>query len=87
MIKAKRIIILDMVYDEIIAVKDGLGDWLKTIKDLEPLNHKTPEILKHYSNILAFIRTSRCYKAAALHGWAEKKRYGRPFSYSRRYPE
>jgi hypothetical protein len=69
-IKAKKIIILDMVYDEIAVGSDTLSLWIKNIQNLEPLNHKTQELIKHYADILDFIQTSGFYKIDALRSWS-----------------
>ena len=68
-ITSKKIIILDMVYDEITAVSDTLSSWIKNIPGIEPLNHKKDEFIKHYKAILDFIQTSRFYKTNALRSW------------------
>jgi hypothetical protein len=69
-ISAKKIILLDMVYDEIAVGTDTLSVWIKNIRNLEPLNHKDQEFIQHYANILNFIQTSGYYKIDALNSWS-----------------
>ena len=71
-IATKRIIILDMVYDEIAVGTDALSLWIKNLQNIKPLNHKTPEFLKHYADILNYIQTSGLYKIDALRSWSVK---------------
>jgi hypothetical protein len=40
------------------------------IKNLEPLNHRTQEFIKHYVDIINFIQTSGFYKIDALRSWS-----------------
>jgi hypothetical protein len=70
-IKAKNIIILDMVYDEIAVGTDTLSAWIKNIQNLDPLNHKAEEFIKRYADILNFIQTSGFYKIDALKSWSD----------------
>jgi hypothetical protein len=67
---AKKIVILDMVYDEIAVGTDTLSLWIKNIQSLEPLNHKAQEFIEHYADILNFIQTSGYYKIDALRSWS-----------------
>jgi hypothetical protein len=69
-ITAKKIIILDMVYDEIAVGTDTLSLWIKNIQNFEPLNHRTQEFIKHYADILNFIQMSGFYKTDALRSWS-----------------
>jgi hypothetical protein len=69
-ITAKKIIILDMVYDEIAIGPDALSVWIKSIQNLEPLNHKNQKFINHYADILDFIQTSGFYKIEALNSWS-----------------
>jgi hypothetical protein len=66
---AKRIVILDLVYNEIAIGTDILSKWIKAIPNLKPLNHKDAEYLKHYTAILNYIQTSKSYSSAAKRGW------------------
>jgi hypothetical protein len=69
-ITANKIIILDMVYDEITTGIDALSLWLKNIQGLEPLNHRARGFIEHYADILNFIQTSGFYKTDALRSWS-----------------
>lgn len=69
-IATKRIIILDIVYDEITVGTDALSTWIKNIQNIDPLNHRTQEFLKHYADILNYIQTSGLYKIDALRSWS-----------------
>ena len=69
-ITAKKIIMLDMVYDEVAVGTDALSLWIKNIPSLAPLNHKNQEFIKHYADILNFIQTSGYYKIDALNSWS-----------------
>ena len=69
-IAAKRIIILDLVYNEIAVGTDALSTWIQNIQSIELLNHKTQEFLTHYAGILNFIQTGGFYKINALRSWS-----------------
>jgi rRNA-processing protein FCF1 len=71
-IKAKRIVILDMVYAEIGKVSDDLSAWLKNITPIELLDHKNAEILSRYREILNYIQTCGDYRTEALNSWARE---------------
>jgi hypothetical protein len=65
-----KIILLDMVYDEIAVGTDDLSLWIKNINGLETINHKNQDFIAPYSNILNFIQTSGFYKIDALNRWS-----------------
>ncbi|MDR1149062.1 MAG: DUF4411 family protein [Spirochaetaceae bacterium] len=64
----KKIILLDIVFDEITAGTDELSAWIKKINGLETIDHKN--YIAQYADILNFIQTSGFYKIEALHSWS-----------------
>jgi hypothetical protein len=70
---SNRIILLDMVYDEINVGNDELSNWLRNIPALEPIDHKDSDIIKNYGDILNFIQNCGYYRIEALNGWSNAK--------------
>jgi len=72
-IKDGSIVILDKVYNELVAGEDDLTDWLKGIAPISLIEHKNPDIIKKYSDILTYIQTCGFYKPKALTEWSNIK--------------
>jgi len=64
------IIIMDKVYDELIAGDDELSTWLLNITNLNKISHKDPGIVSVYGEILDYIQTSELYTQKALLEWS-----------------
>lgn len=65
-----RIILLDLVKNEIDRGDDGLTDWVNN-NSFKVCNHKTPEIVDKYQEVLKYIQTCGFYNEKALHIWAQ----------------
>lgn len=68
--KSGKIILLDMVKDEINKGDDGLTDWLNEQKEIIICNHVSLEIINKYQEILQYIQNCGLYKALALATWS-----------------
>ena len=64
------IVILDKVYDELLAGDDELSTWLSSIPDLSKLSHKDQSIVLAYGEVLNYIQTSGLYTQNALIEWS-----------------
>jgi hypothetical protein len=64
----KKIMLLDIVFDEIAAGTDELSIWIKNMNGLETIDHKN--YIAQYADILNFIQISGFYKIEALHTWS-----------------
>ncbi|MDD3252905.1 MAG: DUF4411 family protein [Lachnospiraceae bacterium] len=69
-IKSGRIVVLDMVKDEIDKGKDELATWLNTVKGLEVVPHVSTEIVTKYQEVLQYVQGSGLYKPEAFQIWA-----------------
>ena len=69
-IKNGRVVILDMVKNEIIIGKDSLKTWMETLEIGKYIDHRDPRIVQKYREILDYIQANPCYKQAALAEWA-----------------
>lgn len=69
--KSGKLILLDMVKNEIDKGQDDLADWLKVQSEFIICNHKSIEIIKKYQEVLQYIQTCGLYKEQALHTWAQ----------------
>lgn len=65
-----RIVVLDMVRDEIKKGDDPLTEWLDAQDGLSICPHVTPEIISKYQEILQYVQTCGFYKETALAEWA-----------------
>ena len=69
--KSGRLVLLDMVKDEVSKGQDDLANWLKEQSGFVFCNHKSEEIVNKYQQILQYIQTCGLYKEQALHAWAQ----------------
>lgn len=65
-----RIVLLDMVMEEIDKGKDDLADWVAKQTKFEICNHVTPEIVGKYQEVLQYVQNCGLYKEQALQTWA-----------------
>lgn len=67
----KKIILLDLVKEEIDRGGDGLRDWLnERIFDFEVCSHVEGEIIAKYAEILQYVQTCGYYNEKGLKEWA-----------------
>lgn len=69
-IKEGRIVVLDIVQDEILKGNDDLTDWICSCREAEPLDHREQETIVVYAQILQHIQNNTLYKSTALQEWA-----------------
>lgn len=74
-IEEGSIVILDMVKGEILVSdeKDNLAHWFDNLNIGNYIDHRQPEILSKYSEILQSIQSNPCYTEKALTAWAQEK--------------
>ena len=65
-----KIVMLDMVPDEILCVNDELKDWGKKLHREQCIDHREPQILLHYREIMQYLQDCPYYKQTALDEWA-----------------
>ncbi len=65
-----RLVLLDMVKDEIDKGKDELSDWVSKQTEFEICNHVKPEIINKYQEVLQYVQSCGLYKEQALQAWA-----------------
>lgn len=70
-IEIGNILLLDMVKDEIIKGEDELSEWLRSI-DVAEIDHRVPEIILNYGEILQKIQDDLSYKETALENWSQE---------------
>jgi hypothetical protein len=70
-ITLKSIVILDKVFDEISSKDDLLGQWIKSIDNLEQINFKDSQIIGNYGKIMNYISAGGFYSSIALNAWAQ----------------
>ena len=66
-----KVVILDLVEEEIKRGKDELADWLDNIVNKTIIDRRNKEILNNYIKVLEYIKDSDCYKSSALSEWSE----------------
>lgn len=69
-IDAGRMILLDMVKDEIDKGKDDLSDWIDKQTGFVICNHVEPSIISKYQEVLQYVQNCGLYKEQALQTWA-----------------
>lgn len=69
-IKSKRIIVLDLVRNEILRGKDRLTDWLNDFDTGLFLNRNQLGIIDFYGKVLDSVKNDLCYKDTALREWS-----------------
>ena len=70
-IMSGRIVILDMVKNEILQGDDTLSDWMKGLTIGRFHDRREPCIIQHYTEILKSIQYNPCYKPQALAEWSK----------------
>lgn len=71
--KEGRIILLDMVKNEIDHGQDELKEWINNRKDkLRICNHIAPEIIDKYAEVMQYVQECGFYNEKGLAGWAQK---------------
>lgn len=71
-IKAGRVVLLDLVLDEINKGQDFLKNWIsERIKDFNILNHINDEIITKYTQVIQYIQTCEYYNDKGLESWAD----------------
>lgn len=69
-INSGKIVVLDMVKDEIDKGKDELSAWITEMENLIVVSHENVETISKYQEIIQYIATCGLYKESALHNWA-----------------
>lgn len=69
-IEKGKIIILDLVQEEILRGNDKLCDWIRSMRTMRVLDHRDSCIIELYGQILQYIHTCPLYRESALHEWA-----------------
>ena len=67
------IILLDLVKAEISIGNDALSSWINKINIAKEIDHRAPEIINNYSNILEYIQNTQYYQETALENWAQEQ--------------
>ena len=65
-----RLVLLDMVKDEIHKGGDDLADWIGKQNGFEICKHVSPAIIGKYQEVLQYVQTCGLYKEQALQAWA-----------------
>ena len=69
--KNNRIVLLDMVKDELLKGEDDLTNWIKANEDIIGVcNYKTESVISNYQSVFQHIQSSGLYKESALAAWA-----------------
>ena len=68
--KSGRMVLLDMVKDEIDKGGDALAEWMGKQTGFEICNHVAPEIISKYQEVLEYVQSCGLYKEQALQAWA-----------------
>ncbi len=68
-----KLLILDLVKEELAKGDDELSDWIKDIDNTLIISRKSPEIMKKYSEILVYIQTCGYYKVDAVTNWSRQE--------------
>ena len=66
-----RIVILDIVKEEIEKGQDRLSKWMSEVDVLVIISKITEETIKYYGDVIQYIATSGYYKASAVTSWAQ----------------
>ncbi len=66
----ERIVLLDMVKEEINRGKDDLAKWVNAEKGFVFCPRVTPEIVTKYQEVMQYVQTCGLYKEQALQAWA-----------------
>ena len=65
-----RIVILDLVMEEILKGTDNLTTWMNSINVKTYIDHREPATITIYAQILQFIQSSPLYRESALAEWS-----------------
>jgi len=65
-----RIVMLDVVKDEIDAGKDDLAVWLSEVEGLTVIHKVTEQTVREYQEVMQYVATSGYYKESAFSAWA-----------------
>ena len=65
------IVILDMVKDEILHGNDSLCEWMTSLNIGTYIDHRMPDILRNYGDVLQYVQKHPCYKQSALQEWSK----------------
>lgn len=65
-----RIVILDVVKDEVLKGKDSLQEWMEGLNIGTFVDHREASIIGKYSEILQYIQNNPVYQPAALAEWS-----------------
>ena len=66
----QRLVLLDVVKDEINASKDELTEWLNKQTKIVIYNHKSEEIVNKYQEVMQYVQTCGFYTERALRNWS-----------------
>ena len=73
-IRAGKIVLLDMVKDEIDKGQDKLKEWVsEREEDFEICNHVDPEIVPKYAEVMRYIQECGFYNQKGLNEWARNE--------------
>jgi hypothetical protein len=67
-----RIVLLDVVKNEIDKGEDALTEWVGKQTKFVICNHVTPEIIGKYQEVLQYVQNCGLYKEQALRAWASE---------------
>jgi len=68
------IAVLSKIYDEVAKGTDDLAEWIQKL-DLKVIDHRTPDIISKYQDVLMHIQTSvNLYTGKALAEWSDNNR-------------
>lgn len=70
-IRDRKIVVLDMVKDEIAKGEDDLSKWIARADELKTIQHVNDETVNKYQDVLQFVATSGYYKESAFSIWAQ----------------
>lgn len=70
-IKDGKIVVLDIVRDEITKGEDDLAEWIVNVDELKIIRHVNEETVNKYQEVLQFVATSGYYKKSAFLAWAQ----------------
>lgn len=70
-IEQGSIVLLDKVKDELLKGDDELSDWLLDLDIRQLIDHREPDILAKYGEVLQCIQDDLRYKPAALEEWSK----------------
>jgi hypothetical protein len=70
-INVGSIIILDMAKNEVERGDDELSEWMQRINIGHLIDHREPEIIRKYAEVLEHVQQNPCYKPSALAEWSK----------------